>query len=909
MRVPLLASLGCLLLAGVASAPAEANTTKGRKVSDKSTPHKENNDVSSTGDDKGGGKKPTTEKTTRIGPADFKIEHGVWAVEKTTHPYGPFEYIHPRKDAIVVSPLTTIAVREGSNVDVKSFKAMATSAAADAAGSQGVFRVTGSKSGDVTKRGELRLAADGKTVIFRPHKHFIPGEKVKVQVKSGLRVMVENTTADVLARYEEKGYQDGFKWSFTITNKGSTPLGQVTASGALIPINKDTKGSGTPKARRQLARHTDTGTDADHQHHQLKGAASTQYNDSEEKQGDTPNRKYRTLPGEFPRWHVTLSKEAKAADAEEADTDGEPLYWFCNTQFVKPYIQIMTRQGDLVWWHRLKDGEEGVDLRVQPNGNLNYLRGHEQWPGHMDPTREGVELDDHYREVATRRAGHGYFQDDHHMTVFEDGRYLTCIYDRGLNDGKTVGAVVQELDKHDNVIFEWRTWDAFSHEVSDPAVDTGINKYSVNNCEYSPDGNILVSLKTANQLLLLSRKTGQVLWRLGGKDGDFKFLNDTDAEVPFRLQHKAHQLSNGNVLMWDNWDLDAPGGRNYSRAVEYELDLTSMTATKVWEYDHKKTLFADCCGGPQRLDNGHTVIAGGGKVSDPEPLPIMMEVDTQGKLVRQMHGHHLRAYRGKLDKWRGKSVQPPRLLACTDAAGGGKKTLHVSYNGVTGIKHWQIHAAKSAEDLADVSAGDPDDDDDEGRKEGVVVYQLDRKAFEDIVELEEMLAKAEAGLDTEDTVYLRAVPIDKHGDAMHPSKILKVDMSAAHLPCGCFEFDVGAPKSAGDLLEASVMSYTTSSSSSSDDDDDDDNTNTSAIQFQELRRSISGQILEDIPKQTDTDDLVDMAFVEACRARCEKHDKCGFFTFYEKSGLCLVRIEGAEKRSKPETVSGPKFCY
>ncbi len=54
--------------------------------------------------------------------------------------------------------------------------------------------------------------------------------------------------------------------------------------------------------------------------------------------------------------------------------------------------------------------------------------------------------------------------------------------------------------------------------------------------------------------------------------------------------------------------MEMPTLLQYSRAVEYKLDLTDTTATMVWEYDHGKSIYTSSGGSAQRIPNGNTVI-------------------------------------------------------------------------------------------------------------------------------------------------------------------------------------------------------------------------------------------------------------------------------------------------------------
>ena len=123
------------------------------------------------------------------------------------------------------------------------------------------------------------------------------------------------------------------------------------------------------------------------------------------------------------------------------------------------------------------------------------------------------------------------------------------------------------------------------------------------------DGNVLMSIRHLNQIIAIKPDFTGLAWRLGGPGGDFTFPDPSDQ---FYHQHSTKMLPGGNVLLFDNGNgRPAAEGGSYSRALELELDLTNMTAKKVWEYRHSPDLFAGCCSNVTRLENGNTVLVFG----------------------------------------------------------------------------------------------------------------------------------------------------------------------------------------------------------------------------------------------------------------------------------------------------------
>ena len=230
-------------------------------------------------------------------------------------------------------------------------------------------------------------------------------------------------------------------------------------------------------------------------------------------------------------------------------------------------------------------------------------------------------------------AGNGYVADSHELRILPNGHALFTIYDYQIEDmsayggkpqAKFIDLLVQELDRARNVVFEWKASEhvPFTDTYESLTGDT-VDPYHGNAIEVFPDGNLLVSFRHLSQVVKVDRQTGDVIWRMGGKHSDFKFVND----VGFSYLHDIRLLPNGNITVFDNGNQHKPQA---SRAVEYALDETARTATRVWAYQHEPAIYGSYMGNTQRLSDGNTFIGWGG------PRPIASEVTPDGQLVRDI---------------------------------------------------------------------------------------------------------------------------------------------------------------------------------------------------------------------------------------------------------------------------------
>ena len=264
-------------------------------------------------------------------------------------------------------------------------------------------------------------------------------------------------------------------------------------------------------------------------------------------------------------------------------------------------------------------------------------------------------LNDHYQVIDTFRCGNGYSTDDHDFRLLPNGHALLVGYDirdtdlriitgdsNAAKNATVIGGIIQELDIHKNVVFQWRTWDHLqisdvaNYDLTDPN-NTVVDYAHLNSIEPDTDGNIIASFRAMDNIVKIRRDSqGAIIWRWGGKNraiNNFTFIGDT---LPFSSQHDVRRIANGHITMWDNgnyrktiWGDGSYHDTSYSRAIEYNLDENLHTATAVWQYGNVPYSFA--AGNVQRLPNGNTFIGLGA-----QNLPNAVEVTPEGKKVFQL---------------------------------------------------------------------------------------------------------------------------------------------------------------------------------------------------------------------------------------------------------------------------------
>ena len=191
---------------------------------------------------------------------------------------------------------------------------------------------------------------------------------------------------------------------------------------------------------------------------------------------------------------------------------------------------------------------------------------------------------------------------------------------RGLSDNN-----IHEYDENGNLIFEWL---AENHlNITDGHIDLTENRLDyihMNSLAIDYDGHIIASCRTQSAVIKINRVTGDIIWYLGGDNNSFEFVND---EHGISFQHDARPVHGqpNHYTIFDNGNEHTP---QFSRGIEYHLDMDSMQATMIWDYRHTPDRFADWMGSVQRLPNGNSLI----NYAD-LPLPVATEVTPDGEIV------------------------------------------------------------------------------------------------------------------------------------------------------------------------------------------------------------------------------------------------------------------------------------
>ncbi|MDB5035986.1 MAG: hypothetical protein JWQ98_3227 [Chlorobi bacterium] len=498
--------------------------------------------------------------------------------------------------------------------------------------SSSLLNVRGSISGG--HAGRIIISADRTTLTFRPEKSFVPNERVTVSVGRGLR---DDAGAAIAP----------FTFSFGTSLTRTPPTVDRAALDELNP--------GVAASPMAISAASGIGG------------------------GDTPPADASYFPSSFPKITIT-----NAVDPSPG------VIFLSNIVFnaAIPTTQyLMTLDNAGVPTFAARAGGQSYDFKRQTNGTMTFASGN---------VAKFYALDSSFAVVDSFACGGGYTLDIHDLQILPNGHALVLgidpqvmdmsqIVQGGSSTAVVVGLVIQELDSLKNVVFQWRSFDHFqvtdaTHEdLTAPTIDY----VHVNAIQLDNDGNILLSSRHMDEVTKINRATGDIIWRLGGKNNQFTFTNDT---LGFSHQHAVRRIANGHITLFDNGNFHIP---QFSRAVEYSLDENAKTATQVWQYRHVPDIFGFAMGYVQRLDNGNTIVSWGAADT------AVTEVRPDGTVVFEMtlpHGvYSYRAYR-----FDGPSSLATALVAPADSSSGLSADPILRWNAVPGAAAYRLQVAKDS---------------------------------------------------------------------------------------------------------------------------------------------------------------------------------------------------------------------
>jgi Arylsulfotransferase (ASST) len=306
----------------------------------------------------------------------------------------------------------------------------------------------------------------------------------------------------------------------------------------------------------------------------------------------------------------------------------------------------------VIWSHTAAPGTADTDFRKQTYQGKPVLTF---WEGTgLGGVSSGVDYiyNDKYQKIAEIKAGNGYDADGHEFQLTGRGTALIVSYKDetadltsigGPSDQEVIDGVVQEVDVRTGKVLS--QWDAAQHvpysQSEQPlpsSASSAWDWFHVNAVKEDTDGNLLVDARNTWTTYKVNRRSGAILWRLGGKASSFTLKaapgqSLDDAGVIFAWQHDPEPLGGNLYTLFDNESAgvantgaDAQTELPYSRVVTIRVDQRGHTATLVKSDDQPEALSASSQGNGQTLNDGNLVVGWGAQ-------PYVSEFSRSGALL------------------------------------------------------------------------------------------------------------------------------------------------------------------------------------------------------------------------------------------------------------------------------------
>lgn len=277
----------------------------------------------------------------------------------------------------------------------------------------------------------------------------------------------------------------------------------------------------------------------------------------------------------------------------------------------------------------------------------------------------------------------------------------------GPSDGYIASGVFQEIDVESNeVLFTWNSLDHVDPYdcYTDPgstgdSTDNPWDYFHINAIDKDDSANYLVSSRHCHALFYIDHTSGDITWRLGGKNSSFTMGDNTD----FSWQHDNRWRSDDTISLFDNAASDWQSDAEYARGMLLKIDTEQMTADLEKEWLPWNQTVSVSQGNLQILDNGNAVIGWGHQ-------PFFQEYDSDGNVLwaARFGVGDVQSYRAYRFEWTGHPRTSPTIAV---SGTSDNITVYASWNGATEVQSWQLlgstnDAPQDATELSTVTKND-----------------------------------------------------------------------------------------------------------------------------------------------------------------------------------------------------------
>lgn len=321
-----------------------------------------------------------------------------------------------------------------------------------------------------------------------------------------------------------------------------------------------------------------------------------------------------------------------------------------------------------------------------------------------------MQLNSSYEEAYKLHGVNGLAADLHEFHITHDETAVFTVYEiktvdltssGGLKNGWIYDGVFQEIDIETNeLLFQWRASEHFSFsEVERGSEGTGESAedpwdwFHINSIDKDEKGNFLISSRYLNCLAYIDGVTGDVIWKLGGKESSFTDLS-AGAATNISWQHHARfqpqydtTKTTKAISIFDNSSRGKGAPENTSRGLIVDINETNMTVAVRAQYWNQVPISSQSQGSMQVLENGHVLLGYGYSAAWTEfgaDGEVLCEVNFGPRELFERGD--IISYRTFKQKWVGMPLTAPDVALSGTAAA-------VSWNGATEVATWVLQGS------------------------------------------------------------------------------------------------------------------------------------------------------------------------------------------------------------------------
>lgn len=328
----------------------------------------------------------------------------------------------------------------------------------------------------------------------------------------------------------------------------------------------------------------------------------------------------RALPYDFPAF--TFTARARLPDVYYLTA---PTLSFIDNSY---YVIVFDRDGVPVWWMK---SYVPYDQQAFSDHTIGW------WTPAAANGASGFVVHDLSGRVAHTWQTPNGWTDLHEFQLLPNGDALLSTdlprpgtvnlspYGGPATGATLVDPVIDEVSHTGRLVWSWSAQNYFGAQDTVPAAwpsvfGSGQTKladgrvaydYShLNSIQQLPDGKtLIVSFADLSAVFAIDKRTGRVLWKLGGTPSavSLKVIGDPQGQQPFSDQHYARMLPDGTLTVYDDntWDGFRP------RAARYRIDPRKMTATLIDQQTDPLITSSGCCGSAALERNGSWLVSWG----------------------------------------------------------------------------------------------------------------------------------------------------------------------------------------------------------------------------------------------------------------------------------------------------------